>query len=84
MQHFTQPSFWKHYHQLPLPIQRLADKQYKRLREDPLHPSLQLKKAGRFWSVRVTSNYRALAFRIDGDFVWFWIGTHDAYERLLK
>jgi hypothetical protein len=84
MQHFTRPSFWQYYYQLPLPIQRIADKQYKRLREDPLHPSLRLKKVGQFWSARVTDNYRALALRVEGDFVWFWIGTHDEYERLLK
>lgn len=84
MQHFTRPSFWQCYYQLPVPIQRLADKQYKRLRDDPLHPSLRLKKVGQFWSARVTDNYRALALRVEGDFVWFWIGTHDAYERLLK
>jgi len=84
VQHFTRASFWKHYYQLPLSVQQLADKQYKRLREDPLHPSLHLKKTGRFWSVRVTDNYRALALRVEGNFVWFWIGTHDEYERLLK
>jgi hypothetical protein len=39
------------------------------------------------WSVRVDRNYRALCMKTeDGGetvFVWFWIGPHDEYERLL-
>jgi hypothetical protein len=35
------------------------------------------------WSVRVTRGYRALGV-LDGDTVtWFWIGSHDEYERRL-
>jgi hypothetical protein len=30
-----------------------ADKNYALLKENPQHPSLQFKKIGRFWSVRV-------------------------------
>jgi hypothetical protein len=27
--------------------------------------------------------YRALAYQRDDGFVWFWIGSHDAYERMV-
>jgi len=27
--------------------------------------------------------YRAIALREDNDFHWFWIGSHQAYNRLL-
>ena len=38
---------------------------------------------GNVWSVRIGGGYRSLAV-LDGDtFHWFWIGTHDEYERLL-
>jgi hypothetical protein len=78
------PSFWDCYAGLPEDIQRRADKQFALLRENPLHPSLKLKPVGEFWSARVTENYRALAFREDAVFTWFWIGPHDEYAKLLK
>jgi hypothetical protein len=34
MNHFTLPSFWQSYHQLPSQIQHLADKNYALLRDD--------------------------------------------------
>jgi hypothetical protein len=40
-------------------IQRLADRCYELLRQDPHHSSLHFKKVGRFWSVRVGLHYRA-------------------------
>jgi hypothetical protein len=40
------------YAKLPENIRALADKNDALLKENPRHPSLQLKKLGRFWSVR--------------------------------
>ena len=54
------------------------------LKANPSHPSLHFKKVGRFWSVRVGINYRALAIDDGEDFIWVWIGTHDEYERMIK
>lgn len=51
--------------------------------QNPAHGSLHLKPAGSFWSVRINQGYRALAFREDDLFTWFWIGPHDRYEALL-
>jgi hypothetical protein len=35
-------------------------------------------------SVRMTASYRAVGVRVDDDsIVWFFIGTHAEYERLL-
>jgi mRNA-degrading endonuclease RelE of RelBE toxin-antitoxin system len=53
--HFASPSFWEAYAKLPENVRALADKNYALLKENPQHPSLQLKKLGRFWSVRVGS-----------------------------
>jgi len=61
VKHFATPRFWKAYDGLPAEIQKLADKNFELLKGDPDHPSLHLKKVGRFWSVRVGRNYRALA-----------------------
>jgi len=64
-------------------IQARARKQFELFSADPVHPSLHLKQAGDFWSVRITKAYRALALRSGDEFTWVWIGTHDEYERML-
>jgi hypothetical protein len=64
-------------------VQRLADRCYALLRQDPRHPSLHFQKIGRFWSARVGLHYRALAVEHEEDLVWFWIGSHAEYDRLL-
>jgi len=81
--HRATPRFWHCYHRLPAEVQRLADSCYELLRQDSRHPSLHLKKVGRLWSVRVGLHYRALAVEDGTDLVWFWIGTHGEYDRLI-
>ena len=83
MNHRATPRFWYGYRLLPAEVQRLADSCYALLRQDPRHPSLHLKKVGRFWSVRVGLHYRAVAVENGPDLIWFWIGTHAEYDRLL-
>ena len=83
----TLPRFWQHYRELPEAVQRLADKNYELLKADPHHPSLHFKKIGtreQLWSVRIGVHYRALAVEKPDGIVWFWIGTHSEYEKLLS
>ena len=77
--HKTTRRFWECYQRLPSTIQKLADKQFERLKEDPTHPSLRLEKIEGYdyWSVRVTRGYRAVASKDEEGFVWFLIGKHD-------
>ncbi len=84
MRHFASPAFWQAYAKLPENVRALADKNYALLKENPQHPSLKLKKVGRYWSVRVGLRYRALAVETGGDPVWFWIGSHADYDALIK
>jgi hypothetical protein len=84
MKHFASPAFWKAYQSLPDQVRALADKNYTLLKENPQHPSLNFKKVGRFWSVRVGLRYRALATESDGDLIWFWIGSHADYDALIR
>ena len=84
MRHRATPKFWSFYKKLPSEIQKNADVSYKQLKRDPFHPSLHFKKVGRFWSVRVGIYYRAVAVQKENDIVWFWIGRHDEYERLVR
>ena len=84
MKHTASPRFWKAYEALPVNVQRLADANFRLLKSDPTHPSLQFKWVGRFWSARVGLRYRALAVESDGTYVWFWIGSHADYDRLIS
>jgi hypothetical protein len=83
MRHFASARFWVAYARLPEPVRELADKNYALLKQNPQHPSLQFKKVGRLWSVRVGLRYRALAAETDGDLVWFWIGSHADYDAMI-
>jgi hypothetical protein len=54
------------------------------LKQNPRHPSLRLKKAGKFWTARVGIHYRVVAKERAEDLNWFWIGHHSQYDRLLS
>ena len=84
MRHLASPSFWDGYEKLPEHVRALARKNFALLKENARHPSLHLKKAGKYWSVRIGVRHRALAVEIEGGRLWFWIGTHAEYDRLLK
>ncbi len=83
MRHRANPKFWKFYEQLPKEIQKIADENYDLLKSDPRHPSLHFKKVGRMWSVRIGIHYRAAAVEDRQDIVWFGIGDHSEYDRLI-
>ncbi|MBF8302061.1 MAG: hypothetical protein HW396_342 [Candidatus Dadabacteria bacterium] len=84
MRHLASPTFWDCYDKLPKDIQELADKCFELLKTDPKHPSLHFKKVGKFWSARVGIKYRALAVEVEEGLIWFWVGNHSDYERLVK
>ena len=83
MRHFASPAFGERYEELPGSVQELADKNYEILKADPRHPSLHLKKVGKYWSVRVGRKHRALGVDVEEGILWFWIGTHAEYDKLL-
>ena len=66
-----------------LEIRDITDRCYEQLKADPSHPSLHFKKVGKYWSVRAGSTHRALGLEIDAGILWFWIGTHTEYQRLI-
>jgi hypothetical protein len=84
MAHITTSRFWIAYDKLPAAIRGLADKSYELLKTNPRHPSLQFKKVGEYWSVRVGRNYRALGIDSSEGIAWLWIGSHDEYETLIQ
>jgi len=83
VKHSATPAFWKAYASLPAQVQRLADKNYQLLKASPNHPPLYFKQVGRFRSVRVGLHYRALGVQAPDEVVWFWIGSHAEYDKLV-
>jgi hypothetical protein len=81
--HYAAPDFWACYRALPAEIKDLADRAFAQLKADPHHPSLHLKRVGTFWSARVGLHYRALATEAPDGMLWFWIGTHAQYDRMI-
>lgn len=72
---------------LPAHVRRQARDAYELFRQDPSHPGLRFKKVHPdppTYSARVGIGYRAVGV-LDGDTViWFWIGSHADYDRLLE
>jgi hypothetical protein len=83
LSHHASAKFWRHFEALTPELQELAKAHYELLKSDPRHPSLHFKRTGKYWSVRVGSGYRALGIDSANGILWFWIGTHEEYDRLL-
>lgn len=70
---------------LPADAQRQAQIAYDQFRVDPAHPSLHFKRLDKTepprYGVRVGLHYRAVGY-LEGDLVtWFWIGSHEAFNK---
>jgi len=86
MQSRTTRRFWRLFSELPLDAQRDAKRAYRLFQTDPAHPGLQFKKLegeDDIYSVRIGLGYRALAVMKNGRIVWYWIGSHSEYDRLV-
>jgi hypothetical protein len=83
LKHHASERFWALYEALPVEVRALADKNYRLLQTDPRHPSLHFKRIGKLWSIRVGHRYRALGTDVDGEILWFWIGTHAQYDKIV-
>ncbi len=67
-------------------VQRDARRAYRTFQDNPGHPGLQFKKLEgeeHIYSARIGLGYRALAV-VKGDrVVWYWIGSHADYDRIV-
>lgn len=80
----TLKSFWKEYRKLDKQTQYQVKKSYRLWLENPFHPSLHFKcinQPEKIWAARVSIGYRALGVLNKDTVTWFWIGSHDQYER---
>lgn len=83
----TTRKFWKHFNSLSPDIQQRATVAFDLWSSDPHHPSLHFKRVDDnepIFSARVGKSHRALCVMEEDAATWFWIGTHDDYERLLS
>jgi mRNA-degrading endonuclease RelE of RelBE toxin-antitoxin system len=83
----TTGRFRKAYIRLPKHVQKQARDAYQDFKRDPFHPALQFKRVHSskpVYSVRVSLDYRAVGIMTGDEIVWFWVGSHGDYDRLLK
>jgi len=83
---FTTQRFRDALDELPEQARRSARRAYRRFQRDPSHPSLRFKKvhpARNVYSARVSLGIRALGVMEGDEIVWFWIGAHAEYDRLV-
>ena len=81
--------FVKLFRKLPERVKRTARKNYKLWKTNARHPSLEFKAVKgvkQVYSIRVGIGWRALGVLKEGEdtMVWFWIGSHGEYDKLLK
>ncbi len=76
------------YGRLPESVQQEADEAYRRFTADPNYPGLNFERIqgtkALLYSVRVGLRHRAMAGRNGDTWVWFWIGSHSDYDKLLS
>ena len=78
--------FWDCFDRLPPEIQQRARDAYARWSESPYHPSLHFGPVYSnrpIYSVRIGRHWRALGAKADDTIIWYWIGSHAEYDRLL-
>lgn len=86
MKSVTTKRFRKEYTGLSEHIQDQTRKAYKLWRKNPFHPGLQFKQVHDtqpVYSVRVSLSYRALGVKEKNTMIWFWIGSHTEYDKMI-
>jgi hypothetical protein len=82
----TTRQFWRLFSDLPPEVQREAKRAYRLFQANPAHPGLRFKKLegeDAIYSIRIGLDYRALAVMKNEGVVWYWIGNHSEYNRLV-
>ena len=83
----TTGRFRKDLKQLPQQIQRQAQQAYRLFKQNPYHPSLHFKQVHPtkpIYSARISLDYRAVGILEEDVVIWFWIGVHGEYDKLIS
>lgn len=87
MKSCTTLKFRKAFSNLPSKIQEKARIAYQQFLINPWQPNLRFKQIHSvlpIYSVRIGIEYRALGQRIEDEIIWFWIGSHAEYEKIIS
>lgn len=71
---------------LPRDVRRQAKLAFQQFMADSSHPGLHFKKLpphADIWSVRISASYRAMGKRRGEEIVWFFVGSHADYDKVL-
>jgi hypothetical protein len=83
----TTRAFRKLFASLPNEVREQARSAYRLFVENPHHPGLHFKQVHMtepVFSARVGRSYRVVGLMEEKEvIVWFWIGPHEQYEKLL-
>ena len=82
----TNAEFREVFRRLPLDVQQQARAAYRRFQQNPRHPGLRFRQVHvvlPIYSARIGMHYRAVGIVDGNDILWFWIGSHAAYDHLL-
>jgi hypothetical protein len=83
----TTKDFREAYQSLPLEVQKQARETYVKWKQNPQRPSLHFKRIHSelpIFSIRIGIHWRAVGIRRNDALVWFWIGSHGEYDKLVK
>ena len=72
---------------LPADVQKQAKKASRLFEENPSHPSLHFKcvnKEKARYRVKINEGYRAVGRKVGDTIIWYFIGTHRDYERVIR
>ena len=86
MKSVTTDRFRKAFARLPKSIQERARLSYHLWKLNNNHPGLHFKQIHTqqpIYSVRVGLSYRALGIIENDTIIWFWIGSHQDYNKLI-
>ena len=87
MKSLTTLAFRELLAELPVRVQRHAKQAYRLFQENHSHPGLQFKQVlpnPPTYSVRVGLHHRAIGALREGAIVWYWIGSHADYDKMLE
>jgi hypothetical protein len=83
---YLDEDFIKYFKKLPERIKVRARKAYRQWKENPFDPWLQFKQVHTskpIYSVRVNIGWRALGYKKNNTVLWFWIGSHEDYNKII-
>ena len=78
--------FRKAFAKVPHNIQEKARQSYQLWKSNHHHPGLhfkQIHKQQPIYSVRIGLSYRAIGIIESDTIIWFWIGSHEDYNKLI-